>query len=147
MLRSVFKLYIKDSHEKLQRYDSLSQKASLFLDIINSRFMHKYLTLDRAKGFVVRPHKDSMDEIPIDKLSSGEQNEIILFYDLIFNTPSESLVLIDEPEISLHLEWLQKMLEDFKRVSELNGIHMLIATHSPDFVGNNYNIVQNLSYE
>ena len=147
VLRSVFKLYIKDSHEKLQRYDSLSQKASLFLDIINSRFMYKYLTLDRTKGFVVRTHKDSMDEIPIDKLSSGEQNEIILFYDLIFNTPAQSLVLIDEPEISLHLEWLQKMLEDFKRVSELNGIRMLIATHSPDFVGNNYNLVQNLSYE
>lgn len=147
VLRSVFKLYIKDSHDKLQHYDSISQKASLFLDIINSRFNHKCLTLDRTRGFVVKPHKESQDEIPIGKLSSGEQNEIILFYDLVFNTPADSLVLIDEPEISLHLEWLQKMLEDFKRVSELNGNRMLIATHSPDFVGNNYNLVQNLTYE
>lgn len=147
VLRSVFKLYIKDSQEKLQRYDTVSEKASLFLNIINSRFKNKYLTLDRSKGFVVKPHKDSDNEIDLDKLSLGEQNEIILFYDLIFNTQADSLVMVDEPEISLHLEWLQKMLGDFQNVSELNGFRMLIATHSPDFVGNNYYLVQNLSYE
>ena len=57
------------------------------------------------------------------------------------------MVLIDEPEISLHLEWLQSMLDDLKDIFNQTETKMLIATHSPDFVGDNYSLVQNLSYE
>lgn len=148
VLMNVIKLYIKDSQEKLGKYKIAADKVSLFLRIINNRLKAKRLSVDIEKGFIMKSLKNiEKESIDIDKLSSGEQNEIVLFYDLIFNCDKCSLVLIDEPEISLHLEWLQLMLGDFKDIVELNGMKMLIATHSPDFVGDNYDLVQNLTYE
>src|SRR5690349_22975449 len=44
------------------------------------------------------------DQRPIDveALSSGEQHELVLLFDLIFRVEKNTLVLIDEPELSLH---------------------------------------------
>lgn len=149
---SVLHLYVKDSWEKLHRYDKLYEKLSLLKEIINSHFKHKTFTIDSLKGFVIMP--DNVDNqnkseqknvINVSQLSSGEQNELVLFYELLFKCDDKDIILIDEPEISLHLEWLQKMIGDLVKITEANGASLLIATHSPDFVGDNYELVQNLS--
>ena len=148
---SVLHLYVKDSWQKLHRYDTLFEKLSLLKEIINSHFKHKTFTVDSFKGFVVVPErgdsrKSSLDEeIRVELLSSGEQNELVLFYELLFKCDDRDLILIDEPEISLHLDWLQKMIGDLQRITDVNKASLLIATHSPDFVGDNYELVQNLS--
>lgn len=143
---SVFHLYVKDSWEKLKRYDKLYEKLSLLKEIINSRYKHKIFTVDSIKGFVILPHDLNPEkEIPVEMLSSGEQNELVLFYELLFKCDSKDFILIDEPEISLHLEWLQAMINDLIRISEKNSVSLLIATHSPDLVGENYELVQHLS--
>lgn len=141
---SVMNLYIKDSREKLSMYGQIYNKISILKDIINLRFNHKQLHIDSKKGFVIKPIGESNEEIPVEKLSSGEQNELVLFYELLFKSDSKDLILIDEPEISLHLAWLQAMICDFKRITDESQANLLIATHSPDFVGDNYDLVQNL---
>ena len=141
---SVMHLYVKDSWEKLRKYDSIYKKLSVLNDIINTRFKHKRFSIDSRKGFVFQPEEELSKEIPLEKLSSGEQNELVLFYELLFKCDSKDLILIDEPEISLHLTWLQAMIGDFKRITKENGASLLIATHSPDFIGDNYELVQNL---
>ena len=138
------KTNVKDSWEKLRKYDSIYNKVSILKDIINIRFNHKKLYIDSKRGFVFLPTNNPVEEIPVEKLSSGEQNELVLFYELLFKCDSKDLILIDEPEISLHLTWLQAMIGDLKRISKENGASLLIATHSPDFVGDNYDLVQNL---
>ena len=115
-------------------------------EIINSRYKHKVFTVDSIKGFVILPPDLNPEkEIPVEMLSSGEQNELVLFYELLFKCDSKDFILIDEPEISLHLEWLQAMIGDLIKVSEKNKVSLLIATHSPDLVGENYELVQHLS--
>lgn len=149
VLMNVFKLYISDNIDKLSLYKKAADKVSLFKDIINQHLRSKYIEVNPEYGFRIKSNvaisKD--DDISIDKLSSGEQNEIILFYELIFKCDNCNMVLVDEPEISLHLEWLQTMLNDFQEIFKQTGTKMLIATHSPDFVGDNYSLVQNLTYE
>ena len=44
-------------------------------------------------------------QIPLNALPSGEQNDLIMFYRLIFESKVGRLILVDEPEISLHIEW------------------------------------------
>jgi predicted ATP-dependent endonuclease of OLD family len=141
---SVMHLYVKDSWEKLKKYDNIYNKVSILMDIINTRFNHKVLQVDSKRGFVFLSSHNPVEDIPVEKLSSGEQNELVLFYELLFKCDSKDLILIDEPEISLHLTWLQAMIGDLKRITEVNGASLLIATHSPDFVGDNYELVQNL---
>jgi len=77
-------------------------------------------------------------------LSSGEQHEIILLYDLIFNTSDNTLVLIDEPEISLHIDWQMSFLSDLESISRLSFPQFLIATHSPSIIGNRFDLCKEI---
>ncbi|MBR4323973.1 MAG: AAA family ATPase [Bacteroidales bacterium] len=138
----VLSLYVQDSWAKLQPYETIAQKLSLFLEIINSRFLYKKMTIDKNKGYFFV--SDEGEEIPIDKLSSGEQNELVMFYNLLFECNENNLILIDEPEISMHIEWLNNMVPDLLAISKLNGLSMLIATHSPDFIGEYWKLTTEL---
>ncbi len=138
-------LYIKDSKEKLNAYKVIVEKLTLMRDIINRRFKFKQLYIDKEKGYVFKDASNTNLTIPIDKLSSGEQNEMVLIYHLLFNCNENDIIMIDEPEISLHITWQHHMIEDFGEISKLNNLSLLLATHSPDLIGDNWNLVQTLS--
>lgn len=148
---TVLSLYVDDNKEKLECYRETANKLEILLNIINRRFRYKRLVVDKTKGFVIKSNDvddtSVEDSIPVNKLSSGEQNELIMFYDLLFNCDSKDLVLIDEPEISLHLRWQQSLIDDLRNICANNKLSLLIATHSPDIIGDNWNIVQTLSGE
>ena len=52
-----------------------------------------------------------------------------------FRVPSNTVVLIDEPELSLHVGWQKKFLSDLTAIVELSGLDAVVATHSPFIVG------------
>jgi predicted ATP-dependent endonuclease of OLD family len=58
----------------------------------------------------------------------------VLAYDLLFNVKPDALVLIDEPEISLHVAWQQQFLNDIARIAEVASLRFIIATHSPQII-------------
>ncbi|RAJ09887.1 AAA family ATPase [Aeromonas salmonicida] len=144
-LINVLKLYIDDSHKKLEPFEDLSRKIKLFKGLINKRFKHKKLEIKQDEGLVfystvVKNSKGDYESIPPSRLSSGEQNELILFYKLIFNSYSNDMVLIDEPELSLHISWQNKFIKDLKEVTSINGVSIVIATHSPDIIDENWDL-------
>ena len=141
---SILDLYITDNKQKLDVFRYTAQKLNLLLQIINKRFKHKHLFIDKETGFVIKSKSENKD-IAVKNLSSGEQNELIIFYNLLFKTTKGDIVLIDEPEISLHIAWQQQLIADLKEIAKETGISLLIATHSPDIIGNNWNLVQTLS--
>ncbi|MFT4169031.1 MAG: AAA family ATPase [Dysgonomonas sp.] len=139
LLRDVLQVYIDDSNQKLIVYDDLALKLELLINIINKRFLHKKMSIDKKEGFVFQSMKTNKP-IPLSGLSSGEQHELVLFYQLLFNTKPNSLLLIDEPEISLHVTWQNHFIEDLREVIKLNKFSAIIATHSPDIINNNWNL-------
>jgi predicted ATP-binding protein involved in virulence len=144
-LKYALKLYVDDSFEKLKIFDELSRKIEILLDVINKRFKHKKLFIDKDKGFmfkstILKDNDGFPNEIPVNKLSSGEQNELVLFFELLFKAKNNSLILIDEPEISLHISWQNCFIEDLKEISKLNNLEILIATHSPDIISDNWDL-------
>lgn len=145
VVKEVLMLYIEDSFKKLEIFDRISRKIEILLDIINKRFKHKYLSIDKEEGFlfkstIIQDDDGNFQKIPVMKLSSGEQNELVLFYLLLFKTESNSLILIDEPEVSLHISWQNCFIEDLKIISDLNNLDVIIATHSPDIISNNWDL-------
>ena len=138
-------LYIRNTEEKLKKYDKLKNNVSLFTKIINERFEHKELYIDRDKGFLVKSTSGEKRNIPLHKLSSGEKNEFNLFFKLIFLTDRDSIILIDEPEISLHVEWQNAFIQDLKGIIEKNNFRVIIATHSPDIIDDNWALTNDLS--
>jgi predicted ATPase len=131
--RGVLWTYLNDTDEKLATFQSLLDRLDLLTQIVNSKFLFKDLRIDRDIGF--RIEDDSGREIPVQSLSSGEQHELVLMYELLFNVASGRLVLIDEPEISLHVTWQQSFIEDIERIADLAGLRFVVATHSPQIIG------------
>lgn len=145
VLMNPVKLYIDDSHKKLAPYDDISKKIELYKGIINLRFKHKNIEINRKNGFLFRSRvkkdsKGNYERIPSSSLSSGEQNELIMFYELIFNTKVGDMIFIDEPELSLHISWQNKFINDLKEVTSMNSVAIVIATHSPDIIDRNWDL-------
>lgn len=88
----------------------------------------KVLRLDRGTLDISVWRTRLEREIPLDALSSGEKQMISLFSRL-YLYPGEKLILVDEPELSLSLDWQRKILPDIL-ASELCG-QVIAITHSP----------------
>ncbi len=129
---STLSIYVKDTEQKLGSFDDLAAKIDALTELVNSRFQFKRFAVRRGRGFVFT--LDTKRDVPVAGLSSGEQHELIMLYELLFRTKPDTLVLIDEPEISLHLAWEQRFLDDLEKIVELTGVDVLIATHSPDII-------------
>lgn len=71
-------------------------------------------------------------EFDINSLSSGEKQLFVRALTLKMLDINNSIVLIDEPEISLHPKWQQKIVKIYENIGENNQI--IIATHSPHIV-------------
>ncbi len=69
----------------------------------------------------------------INSLSSGEKQLFFRILLLKILEPNNSIILIDEPELSLHPLWQLKIIEIFKKIGKNNQI--IISTHSPYIIG------------
>lgn len=68
-------------------------------------------------------------------LSSGEQNRISMALKILANATPNLIILIDEPELSLHMQWQAEFHEFLCDVTDgLSHYHIVIATHSPVIV-------------
>lgn len=145
-IREVLLVYIEDSRLKLDVYDELADKIELFLKIINDRFLKKKLTISRESGLIFKSEITGND-IPLKSLSSGEQHILVLYYQLLFKLKENTLLLMDEPEISLHLSWQKKIIDDLTEILKLNPMDVVIATHSPAVIGNKWELTVELNAE
>ena len=137
---TALKIYFDDFTEKYRVFQNLVSKLDLFTRIINSRLTFKHIRITRNNGFEVVDNDNSEKVLQLSQLSSGEKQEIVLFYDLIFDTKEKLLLLIDEPEISLHITWQKKFLDDLLEVSKKIELQIIVATHSPQIVSNHLDI-------
>jgi predicted ATP-binding protein involved in virulence len=130
-------LYVDNQLQKLRVFDEILQKIETLKSLVNKRFQMKRLEVSPEIGYcVISEHDNHL--IPLDKLSSGEQHQLVLFHSLIFGMRPGALIMIDEPEISLHVAWQEIFLRDLELIAKSSGVHFLIATHSPHIIGNRW---------
>jgi ATPase len=140
----VLSVYLNDSEEKLSVYDDLLTKIDLFVSIISQKdFAFKTLQISSGKGFSFYQNK-TLQPLSLTDLSSGEQHEVVLLYELLFKTAPNTLILIDEPEISLHVIWQKAFIDDLKKISKLKKISFLVSTHSPQIINNYWGLTRDL---
>ena len=140
--KRVLSMYVKDLTEKLGVLDELANKIDVFTRVVNGRFLYKQMMISRKSGFVFRTTAGA-DVLP-SFLSSGEQHELVMLYELIFRVAPSSLILIDEPELSLHVVWQQQFLRDMQAIAKLVGFDVLLATHSPQIIHDRYDLAVEL---
>lgn len=125
----ILSTHINEVERKLSIYDDFLKKIELFSTLIENKvFANKKFTLSPAYG--IRCISDNGAIIDLDCLSSGEQNQLILLYDFIFRVQDNSILLLDEPENSLHVTWQRLFINDIQLIAEKKNLQTIIATHS-----------------
>jgi predicted ATP-binding protein involved in virulence len=73
------------------------------------------------------------ERIKFEDLSNGEKT---LYFRAIYLSklaPKDSIIMVDEPEDSLHPTWQQKIMKLYQRLGKNNQV--IVATHSPHIIG------------
>jgi predicted ATP-binding protein involved in virulence len=142
---SVLSVYVKDNVQKMSVFSDLVSRIELFKGMINERFLYKSLSINKSQGFVFITDNNRI--IDSTNLSSGEQHELVLLYELLFIVAPNTLILIDEPEISLHVGWQELFLRDLARILEKANFEVLLATHSPQIINDKWDLTIELVNE
>lgn len=90
----------------------------------------KRLTVDNK--FLVTPR----DNIQLEHLSSGEKQMLLILTTVFLQEEKPNILLMDEPEISLHISWQDKLVG---LIRELNpNCQLILTTHSPNIFVNGW---------
>lgn len=145
LIDQILSAYLQDVESKLAVFDTLLGKIELLKGIVDAHLEYKTMVISQQFGFYFRARLQEANRILPESLSSGEQHILILFYDLLFNDSENSLILIDEPEISLHVDWQLSFLDDLRRIVSIVPHDIILATHSPQIINNDWDLTVALS--
>ncbi len=116
-------------------------------DRINKRIRTLFETVDRlfaktGKIIQIDPHTnhlvfiDDGEVIPLYKLSSGEKQLLLILMRVFLMEEEPYILLMDEPEISLHIEWQYILFEEIRRLN--HNCQIITSTHSPSLFGDGW---------
>lgn len=101
-----------------------------FCDLIDSLFSDTGKAIEREDASFTFYQGD--DIISCYKLSAGEKNLLIILLNVLLEEQEPFVLLLDEPEICLHIDWQQHLLE---HILQLNpNVQIILSTHSPAIV-------------
>ena len=100
-------------------------------DGLDLGFKYSHLDRDDYVWFV----NDNQKELKIHDLSTGEKTLLSKILYLYFKGYKDKVVLIDEPELSLHPSWQNRVLKIYENFAKQNNCQIIIATHSPHIIG------------
>lgn len=111
--------------------ETMAQVSVLKQIVERSDFANKRFEVDKAFGFRFVAKDQNETKLSMSSLSSGEQHILLQALYLLFEAPTGTLVLIDEPEMSFHLSWQGDYLTNLLDIVSLRQIQCIISTHSP----------------
>lgn len=114
---------------------ALTTRKTQYFDIIDSLLESTGKQVDRESDTLRFKTKYGMTIQPY-QLSSGEKQILIILTTVLIQGGREFIMIMDEPEISLHFDWQRRLIED---VQSLNPhLQLILATHSPAVVMNGW---------
>lgn len=113
--------------EAQQHATAAAQQKTKFLDIVDELFAETGKHIDRASNELRFFQYD--ETITPYVLSSGEKQMLIILLTVLCEDMQPYVLLMDEPEISLHFDWQKRLIEI---ISSLNpNAQIILTTHSP----------------
>lgn len=70
------------------------------------------------------------------QLSSGEKQLLVILLTVLVQDGQPCVLFMDEPEVSLHIEWQQRLINLIRRLN--NNVQIILTTHSPAVIMNGW---------
>jgi predicted ATP-dependent endonuclease of OLD family len=145
-VRRILSVFLDDWEKRLQPLGPLNKKIQTLRDILDTKLKQSGKRTSMGEGGQLMFRTFTGRRIRVSSLSSGEQHLVALFTHLLFTAAQGSVVLIDEPEISMHAAWKHAFLEDISRVADLADLQVILATHSTAIINGRWDLTEELGF-
>ena len=116
--------------------EKINRRIRKFYDTVNHLFAGtgKTIEIDPMSNQLV--FRDGNEIIHLYKLSSGEKQLLIILLRVFLMDEQPYILLMDEPEISLHIEWQYRLFEEIQKLNP--RCQIITSTHSPSLFGDGW---------
>ena len=128
-----------------QEADKIKERIETFFQVVNSFLgeTKKEITIDPKSNsltFLIKRMEgvqvSTEDKIQLEQLSSGEKQILLILTTVFLQEEKPNILLMDEPEISLHISWQDKLIEMIRRLNP--NCQLILTTHSPNIFANGW---------
>lgn len=132
-VRSEFDSNLNALQERIVHYPH-NERWQQFCDIVDEMFAPTEKRIRRESSIVELEQWDETLDLRL--LSSGEKQLLIILMTVLLEDGEPTTLFMDEPEMSLHMEWQQVLISNIR---ELNpNIQIILTTHSPAIIMNGW---------
>ena len=112
----------------------LSIPKKMFQDMVDELFCETSKRIVRQSNEIMF-EQDGETLYPY-QLSSGEKQLLVILLTALVQDGQPAVLFMDEPEVSLHIEWQQRLIELIRRLN--HNVQIILTTHSPAVVMNGW---------
>jgi len=120
------KKIIKLSLNAEKETTAIFAQITLFISILEDFVINKKFSFNSG-DLKVEANKE---QIPYHSLSSGEKQLLIILIETLLQKQKKYIFLMDEPELSLHIEWQREIIPAIMKLNP--NAQIIAATHSPE---------------
>ena len=121
--------------EIYEKQKELDNRIKTFVHICNKYLVDKSLNFDESSVTIEITRNNSIEPVKLSQLSSGEKQIVSIFSKIYLEDHDDFMILFDEPELSLSIDWQKQLLPDIVNSDKCS--FMISITHSPFIFKNN----------
>lgn len=138
----LLKPYIDSLEGRLNAVEPIYLIIDRFVTVLNYFLTDKSITFKVGQGFSIQNKLGNT--LDPSKLSSGEQQLLLLFCYILTARDKPSVFMIDEPEISLNIKWQRQLIQSLLDITDGANIQFIFASHSLELLSQHSNRVVTL---
>lgn len=144
LLNIVLKPYLDGHNARLDALQAVQEVIDELVTILSDFLSHKSVSLDVRAGLQISGPNEN--RIPPALLSSGERQLLVLLCNAITARRDGTILIIDEPEISLNVKWQRRLISAL--LTCLRGVdtQLIMATHSIEILAQHRSSVAQLTH-
>lgn len=112
----------------------LSQPKKLFQDIVDELFSETGKRIIRQSNEIM--FEQDEDRLTPYQLSAGEKQMLVILLTVLVQDGCHATLFMDEPEVSLHIEWQQQLIGLIRQLNK--NVQIILTTHSPALIMNGW---------
>ncbi len=127
----IYENNFQNTNAKVQFKIQLPQQQLMnFAKTCNKYLSDSGKTIDYdSDNYLLKIVNEHTQEITLEDLSFGEKQIVSFFAELYLSNKDNFIIIIDEPELSLSVEWQKKFLSDIWNIGKCS--FLMAVTHSP----------------
>lgn len=126
----IIELLSSDDEEGHRKAAEVSYPKRRFQDLTDELFSETGKKIIRSKNEIVFD-QEGRELLPY-RLSSGEKQMLVILLTVLVQDKQPCVLLMDEPEVSLHIEWQQRIISIIREMNP--HAQIILTTHSPAMI-------------